>query len=144
MAGDRSIHVLIVDDNFADVLLLKNALEEEAACEFQVIQHGDRAYEYLGQSPSDGVPWPDVIVLDLNLPGRDGAEVLDLIRSSPTLAPLTVAVVSSSPKDVLKQRAAHADCYVTKPVDLDEFLKIGKEILDCYRANAKRAATDSP
>ena len=76
---------------------------------------------------------PELVVLDLNLPVRDGIEVLDLIRSRPELAALPVAVVSSSPKDVMKGRAARADCHVTKPADLDEYLAIGKELLDCIK-----------
>jgi len=72
-----------------------------------------------------------LVVLDLNLPVRDGTEVLDLIRRHPTLSTLPVAVVSSSPTHVMRGRAGKADRYVTKPSDLDAYMAIGKELLDC-------------
>jgi len=131
------LNILLVEDNEADVFLLKEALSAHALCKFTVIGHGDEVSDYFKHNgPAVGMPGPDLVVLDLNLPGKDGMEVLSLIRSNSELRDLVVAVVSSSPKDVMKKKTAQADCYVTKPVYLNEFLAIGKELLACIEASA--------
>jgi DNA-binding response OmpR family regulator len=126
----RKYRVVLIEDNVGDVIMITRALEEEAHCDITVLSDGDKAYRYFQNRPDDEDP-PELIVLDLNLPVRDGTEVLDLIRSHPKLSATRVAIVSSSPKDVMKGRAAQADCYVTKPSDLDKYLAIGKELLAC-------------
>jgi len=79
---------------------------------------------------------PDLIILDLNLPKRDGAEVLQVIRTTDELRSLPVVVLSSSPMDVMKSKLhkakVEANCYLTKPADLDEFLALGKRFRCCY------------
>lgn len=124
--------IVVIEDNPADVLLITRALEQEAPCEITVISDGEKAYRYFENRRGDEDP-PELVVLDLNLPSRDGTEVLDLIRRQPELSAVRVAVVSSSPKDVMKGRAAQADCYVTKPSDLDKYLAIGKELMSCIK-----------
>jgi CheY-like chemotaxis protein len=120
--------VVVIEDNPGDVFLLREALAREAKCEVTVITDGDRAFEYF-QSRFFGTAAPDLVVLDLNLPGRDGVEVLRLVRTTPELSHIPVAVVSSSPKDVLSKQAGQADACITKPSDIDAYLALGKELL---------------
>jgi CheY-like chemotaxis protein len=128
--------VLVIEDNPADAMLIRKALRRASECDITVLEDGDKAFRYLEQI--DAVP--DLIVLDLNLPGRDGGEILALIRRTAELRELPVAVVSSSPMDVLKREALHADCYITKPADLQEFLAIGKDLLGCVRSRRMTAS----
>jgi CheY-like chemotaxis protein len=127
-----SLNVLIVEDNAVDAMLLQQALAREAVCAFTVIDQGDEAVEYL-RSAAEEAPTnvPELILLDLNLPGADGVEVFNFVRSKVKLRHIPVAVVSSSPREILRSRAADADCYVTKPSNLEEYLAIGKELLSC-------------
>ena len=128
------LRVLIIDDNPADVNLIREAMQALVPCTFHVIEHGDKALEFVRTFSSDEFAFrPDVIVLDFNLPGHDGAEVLDRIRHTDALTGVPVAVVSSCPRDILRQRVNRADCYVTKPSELDAFMAIGKEILEVCR-----------
>ena len=125
--------ILLVDDNDTDVLLLKQSLAAQQPCDFTVIGNGERAWEFLERrGPYAGAPRPDLVVLDLNLPGKNGVDLIKGIRGSAELHHLTVAVVSSWPSEISKEQAAEADCWVRKPSDLDEFLAIGREILNCY------------
>ena len=128
----KHYRIVLIEDNPADAVLIKKTLTREASCEIITISDGDKAYRYFEDFSNMGSV-PDLVVLDLNLPGRDGCEVLDLIRRTPALREIRVAVVSSSPQDVIEQKALKADCYIMKPSDLDEFLAIGKELLKCVR-----------
>ncbi len=104
--------------------------------EISVVEDGDEAFDFLLQTGHyDRAARPELVVLDLNLPKRNGTEVLELIRQSPGLRDLTVVVLSSSPLDVIRNQVGEhvkPDCYFTKPIDLDQFLAIGKEIRACY------------
>jgi DNA-binding response OmpR family regulator len=122
--------VVLVEDNAADVMMITRALRQQAPCDITVLSDGEKAYRYF-EDRRDEEELPDLVVLDLNLPIRNGTEVLDLIRRHPKLAAVPVAVVSSSPRDVMKGRAALVDRYITKPSDLDQYLAIGRELLDC-------------
>lgn len=128
-----SLNVLIIEDNPMDAMLLEKALERQGEFYCKVIAHGDRAVEFLRRLARDGGELPDLILLDLNLPGTDGAGVLHLVRATPELQHIPVTVVSSSPKDILARKAANADAYVTKPSSLEEFLGLGKELLNGVR-----------
>ena len=124
------LRVVLIEDNAADVYLLQEALRSAARCEFTVLGDGDSAYRYFVDLEGEG---PDLVVLDLNLPGKDGEEVLALIRESGKLEGIPVAIVSSSPKDVVQKKVGKADGYVTKPSDLDEYMAIGRELVACAR-----------
>ena len=137
-AGDRT-RVLIVEDNPVDVYMVQCALQEELdwTTETTVADDGEKAIELLLQQSSRPIrEWPDLVILDLNLPKRDGVEVLEVIRATNGLRSLPVVVLSSSPTDVMKSKFnkvnVEANCYVTKPPDLDEFLALGKRIRSCY------------
>ena len=127
-----SLNVLIIEDNFVDAMLLQQALAREAACDCTVIDQGDQAVEYLrGIAEKTPETVPELILLDLNLPGADGVEVFNFVRSKVSLKHIPVAIVSSSPREILLSKAADADCYVTKPSNLEEYLAIGPELLSC-------------
>ncbi|MBC7928120.1 MAG: response regulator [Bryobacteraceae bacterium] len=128
------LQILLIEDNPADVYLLEEALRLNTLCEITVLSNGDSAGRYLSQI-GETRSRPDFIILDLNLPGPDGTELLGLIRSIPALASVYVAVLSSSPKDVVGFRAAEANCYLRKSSNLDEFMALGEEIVSRYQVN---------
>jgi two-component system, chemotaxis family, response regulator Rcp1 len=137
-AGDRT-RVLIIEDNPVDVYMVQCALRKELdwTTETTVADDGEKAIELLLQHSGRPIrDWPDLVILDLNLPKRDGVEVLEVIRGTNELRGLPVIVLSSSPMDVMKNKFnkvnLEANCYVTKPPDLDEFLALGKRIRSCY------------
>lgn len=139
------MRLLIIEDNPIDVRLLRYALTYQRQWEIDiaVAEDGERAISVL----CDGTAAPDYIVLDLNLPKRDGAEVLQVIRSTPQLRHTPVAIVSSSPLDVIYDRVtgAHvkADFYFTKPMHVDGFVELGKKLIHCYaQAKAPNALSE--
>ena len=133
------IRVLVVEDNLVDVKLIRFALQgvEKWTLTFDVLEDGEQAIEYLKKEAGyAGQVNPDLVVLDLNLPKRDGTEVLRTIRRDSVLKDLKVVVLSSSPKDVIEERVRDLDlapdCCFTKPLGLEEFLALGEEIYRCY------------
>lgn len=140
MSAALPCRIAIIEDNPADVFLIREALRQECSCEFEVITNGDDAVEYLlGNGQYQGRSLPDLIVLDLNLPGRDGVQVLQVLRSREETREITVVVLSSDPTEVQNGRAPLADAYLRKPTDLEEFLAIGATILGYHRG--RRAAS---
>jgi two-component system, chemotaxis family, response regulator Rcp1 len=135
MSPNQHVTIMIMEDNRADVYLLKQALHK-AEMNFTAIvfEDGETALRYIGEAELGKKPIPDLAILDLNVPRRDGSEVLAYIRSTPRLRDVAVIVFSSSTKQVMRDRAAQADCYITKPNELKEFLRIGKEIRACVEA----------
>lgn len=140
MTPPPRFNVLLIEDNAADVFLLKEALSTHAPCDFTVVGSGDQLFRLFAEPrPEPKPPAPDLVVLDLNLPGSDGVEILRFIRAHSELRDLAVAVVSSSPKDIMMKKTAQADCYLSKPIDLDAFLAMGKDLLACARARQRGA-----
>lgn len=136
--GDLT-RVLIVEDNPIDAHMVQYALQEELnwTTETTVADDGEKAIQLLLEQSSRPLrKWPDLVILDLNLPKRDGVEVLQVIRTTNELRSLPVVVLSSSPMDVMKSKLnkgnVEANCYLTKPYDLDEFLALGKRFHCCY------------
>ena len=128
MVSEKTIEVLIVEDNPADSYLLKEAmLAEEPTCSTTAMSDGDAAIKYLSRAR------PDIVVLDLNIPCRDGVEVLQFIRSESRLAGVVVIIFSSSPKDAVERKAPQAHAHIQKPFDLDLFLQVGSKIIECFR-----------
>ncbi len=125
---NREMHVLLVEDNPADVLLMKEALSEDKSdsC-LHVVTNGDEALDYLyRRGMHQKAVRPDLIMLDLNLPRKDGREVLADVKNDPHLKniPVLVITTSKSEEDVLKSYDLHANCYITKPVRLNQFLEM--------------------
>jgi chemotaxis family two-component system response regulator Rcp1 len=126
------IEILLVEDNPADVRLTQEALREgKVKNNLSVARDGEEALAFLRR---EGAPRPDLILLDLNLPRRDGREVLKEIKDDPQLRmiPVVVLTTSAAEGDILKSYSLHANCYITKPVDLDQFITVVKSIDDFW------------
>ena len=130
------IQVLLVEDNPGDVRLTKEALKEgKLLNQLTVVGDGVEALSFLRKEGiyADAVQ-PELILLDLNLPKKDGREVLAEIKADPNLRriPVVVLTTSSSEEDILKIYDLHANCYITKPVDLEQFMGVVKSIEDFW------------
>ena len=131
-ASSAPIEVLLVEDSPGDVRLTREALKDaKVHISLHVASDGIEAMAFLErEGPNVGAPRPDLILLDLNLPRKDGRQVLKEIKESPTLRsiPVVILTTSSSEADVLQSYHLHANCYISKPVDLDGFLKVVQSI----------------
>jgi CheY-like chemotaxis protein len=131
-ASPQFIDILMVDDDEADVLLTKRALHNgKLMNNMHVARDGVEAMEYLRQQGNyANTPRPDMILLDLNMPRKDGREVLCEIKQDERLRsiPVVVLTTSDADEDIMRMYDLHANCYVTKPVDLNQFTNIVKEI----------------
>ena len=127
----RPIHILMVEDNPGDVRLAKEALRDaKVRNEMVVASDGERAMEIL----TGAERLPDLVLLDLNLPKKHGREVLAQMKSDDGLKRIPVVVLTSSQaeEDVLGTYDLHANCYITKPLDLDQFVKVVNSIEDFW------------
>src|SRR5579863_8724357 len=125
-----SLHVLIAEDNPGDARLIRMALTEAGwTTPPRVVTNGEDAIAYFASAR------PDLVILDLNLPRYTGAEVLKSIRDRPESRAIPVVILSSSPEDIMRAKvrseAVEANCYLTKPADIDEFLALGAIIRRC-------------
>ncbi|CAN5834996.1 response regulator [soil metagenome] len=132
----RPVEILLVEDNPGDVRLTREALREgKVRNNLNVASDGVEALAYLRREGQyAGATRPDLILLDLNLPKKDGREVLAEIKQDPSLRHIPVVILSSSPaeQDIIRAYDLHANCYVTKPVDLDQFITVVKSIEDFW------------
>lgn len=132
----KPIEILLVEDNPGDVRLAVEALRDaKVSNNLHVVEDGVKAMSFLrreGQYAS--VPRPDLILLDLNLPRKDGREVLAEVKQDADLKCIPVVILTSSAaeQDVLQAYNLHANCYITKPVDLDRFLRVVRAIEDFW------------
>src|ERR1700759_2569868 len=130
------ISVLLVEDDPGDVLLIREAFSDHKVGNgLSVVSDGVEAMEYVrGEGEHAGRPRPDLILLDLNLPRKSGAEVLAEIKGDPDLAtiPVVVLTTSQSEDDVLRSYKNHANAFITKPVDFDRFGEIVHQIDDFF------------
>jgi CheY-like chemotaxis protein len=126
------VDILLVEDNPADVRLTQEALKEAKVCHrLHVVVDGEQAMAYLHrQGAYIGATRPDIVLLDLNLPRKDGRQVLNEIKSNAKLRqiPVIILTTSQAEADVLEAYDAHANCYIVKPVDLDKFLSVARVI----------------
>lgn len=126
------VEILMVEDNPADARLTEEALKEGLLCNrLHLARDGVEAMKFLRrEEPFRDAPRPDVVLLDLNLPRKDGREVLAEIKTDPSLKniPVVVLTTSEAEQDIVKSYALHANCYVTKPVDLQRFIEIVRQI----------------
>jgi chemotaxis family two-component system response regulator Rcp1 len=132
----RPIEILLVEDNPGDVRLTREALKEaKVRNNLAVANDGVEALAYLRREPPhEAANRPDLVLLDLNLPRKDGREVLAEIKADPDLRrlPVVVLTTSTAEKDILESYNLYANCYITKPVDLDQFLSIVTSIEDFW------------
>ena len=128
----EAFEVLLVEDSPGDVRLTRKAFKDaKVHINLSVAPDGVEAMAFLRREGKHaGVPRPDLILLDLNLPRKSGREVLEEIKGDPTLMsiPVVVLTTSMSEQDVLRSYLLHVNCFITKPVDLDGFLKVVKSI----------------
>ena len=126
------IEVLLVEDSPGDVRLTREAFKDaKVHINLHVASDGAEAMEFLNlEGKYSTMPRPDLILLDLILPKKDGREVLEEIKESPTLKsiPVVILTTSASDADILRSYRLHANCYITKPVDLDGFLEVVRSI----------------
>jgi len=132
----KPLEILLVEDNPGDVRLTEEALKEgKVLNNLSVVGDGVEALDFLNRKGKYAdAPRPDLILLDLNLPKRNGREVLAKIKQDPNLRriPVVVLTISKDKKDILKSYDLHANCYITKPVDLNQFMAIVKSIEDFW------------
>jgi CheY-like chemotaxis protein len=131
-AVGRPVEILLVEDSPSDTELTVEALKEaKIRNHLSAVEDGVQAMEFLRrQGRFAGAPRPDLIMLDLNLPRKDGREVLAEIKSDPVLKliPVVVLTTSRAEQDVLRAYQLNANCYITKPVDFDQFLTVVRSI----------------
>jgi CheY-like chemotaxis protein len=128
----KPMEVLLVEDSAGDVRLTREALKDaKVHVHLQVASDGIEAMAFLKREGQHvDAPRPDLILLDLNLPKKDGRQVLEEIKQSSTLKsiPVVILTTSASEADILRSYMLHANCYITKPVDLNGFLDVVKSI----------------
>lgn len=132
----EEVRILLVEDNEGDIVLTLEALKEaKINNSVDVVTDGEAALQFLKK---EGIykdaPTPDIVFLDINLPKIDGTEILSIIKNDDTLRiiPVIMLTTSDAERDILKSYHNHANCYITKPVDLDKFMNIIKMIKDFW------------
>ena len=135
-AVGRPVEILLVEDNPGDVRLTEEVLKEQKVRNtLHTVGDGEEAMAFLRrQGKYANAPRPGLVLLDLNLPRKDGREVLAEIKRDEDLKSLPVVILTTSQaeEDVLKAYGLHANCYITKPVDLEQFLKVVQSIEDFW------------
>jgi chemotaxis family two-component system response regulator Rcp1 len=139
----QQIHILLVDDNEGDILLTKEALDDARIInKISIAYDGVEALRFL-RKQIGGQNMPDLILLDINLPRMDGTELLGIIKTDPQLKriPVIMLTTSSAEKDILASYNNYANCYITKPVDLDRFMDVVRTIEDFWISIVKLPKT---
>jgi chemotaxis family two-component system response regulator Rcp1 len=135
-SGGKPVDILLIEDNLGDADLAREALENSKLHnDLRVVGDGMEAMDYLRRKGKYAqAPRPDLILLDLNLPKKDGREVLAEIKADPDLKriPVVILTISKDEEDILKSYNLHANCYITKPIDLSQFMKVVKSIEDFW------------
>jgi CheY-like chemotaxis protein len=137
----RSVEILLVEDSASDADLTEEALSEgKVLNHLHWVQDGVEALAFLHrQGKYSDAPRPDLILLDLNLPKKDGREVLAQIKADPNLKliPVVILTTSAAERDILRTYELNANCYVTKPIDLEQFISVVKLIEEFWLALVK-------
>ncbi len=143
----KPVEILLVEDNPADARLTVEAFKEgKVSNNLNIVVDGVTAMSYLRQEGDYAeVPRPDIILLDLNLPRKDGREVLAEVKEDPDLRRIPVIILTTSrdEKDVIAAYNLHGNCYITKPADLDEFMEAIRSIEDFWLTTANLPAGES-
>jgi CheY-like chemotaxis protein len=140
----RSIQVLVVEDNPSDIWLIREALRlAQIPVELAIAQDGVQATRYLKQVRQETAPRPDLVFLDLNLPGKNGYELLAEIKSVPSLLAAAIIVLSSSNAEDDRQKAydLNASCFVTKPDSLPAYVEMARGIEKFWLGNLQLGRT---
>lgn len=131
----KALSILLVEDSPSDVRLIREALKETAVpVQIAVARDGIEAIDYLHRTESGAATRPDIILLDLNLPRKNGREVLAEMKSSSNLKQIPVLVMTSSraEEDISQAYSLNANCYITKPGDLQEYMNVVRAIEDFW------------
>ncbi len=135
-SAQHPVKILLVEDNPGDVLLTREAFNEGSYFpELSVVEDGEEALRFLRkQGDHRNAPRPDLILLDLNLPKKDGRELLAEVKQDPDLQqiPVIVLTTSEADQDVRRAYRLHANCYLTKPLDMDSFLRKMRAVEDFW------------
>ena len=126
----KELNILLIEDNEGDILLTKEAFEEsKIANRIQTIKDGRAAIDYF-ESMTDQQQFPNLVLLDINLPKISGHDVLSFMRQSERFKAIPVVMLSTSSaeKDILQSYQNNVNCYITKPIDIDEFIKAIRKI----------------
>jgi two-component system, chemotaxis family, response regulator Rcp1 len=140
-SASQSVDILLVEDNAGDVRLTREVLKDSKVSNNLIVaSNGEEALACLRkQGKFTNTVRPDLILLDLNLPVKDGRQVLAEIKDDPDLKriPVVILTTSKAEEDIIKTYNLHANCYVTKPVDLEQFVKVVKSLEDFWLAIVK-------
>lgn len=135
-SADETVDILLVEDNPGDIRLTEKAFKDaHVKNDIHTVRRGGEVLDFLHQRGDfKHAVRPDTVLLDLNLPGRNGKEVLEEIRATPKLKPIPVIVLTSSTadEDIIKSCAKHANAFLTKPVDADEFVDLVRSISEFW------------
>jgi two-component system, chemotaxis family, response regulator Rcp1 len=141
MINGKPIEILLVEDNPGDYRLAMEVFKEAKVNNtMHIVTDGEEAIKYLKKEGKyDDSPRPDLILLDLNLPKKDGKEVLAEIKDDDNLKriPVVILTVSSAEEDIVKSYNLHANAYITKPIDLDQFINVVRSIEDFWLSIVK-------
>lgn len=141
---ERVVEILLVEDNPGDARLAKEALRESSIKNnLYMVDDGEKALDFLYKRGNfKSAPHPDLVLLDLNLPRISGHQILALIKTEDTLRkiPIVVLTMSSSQKDIEESYNLNANCYVTKPLDLNEFIEVFERIQNFWLRTVKLPA----
>ncbi|MBT4511196.1 MAG: response regulator [Chloroflexi bacterium] len=137
----QPFQILMVDDSPGDIRLAQEAFREsKTANEMHAVENGIEAMAYLrNQEKYADAIRPDLILLDLNMPGKDGRQVLEEIKADDDLRqiPIIVLTISNQESDIINAYDLHANCYITKPIDLHRFIEVATAIEDFWLTIAK-------
>ncbi|HYE62612.1 MAG TPA: response regulator [Phycisphaerales bacterium] len=133
---EKTVEILLVEDNEADIRLTREVLADGRMLNrLSVTKDGEEAMSFLRRErPYQDAPRPDLILLDLNLPRKDGREVLAEIKNDPALRriPVVILTTSRAEADIIQTYELHANCYIVKPVDLGQFINVIRSIEDFW------------
>jgi CheY-like chemotaxis protein len=136
MENFKIINILLIEDNSGDARLAQEAFKEgKVKNQLHIVTDGMAATDFLFKiNKYKDVPTPDLIILDLNLPKKDGREVLAEIKADDNLKriPVVILTISKAEEDILKTYNLHANCYIMKPLNLDKFFEVVKSIEDFW------------
>ncbi len=143
MENLKPIHILLVEDDAGDQKLIKTSMaEQKLANSLYTVSSGEEALEYLEQSKNGNceTPWPELILLDLNMPGMGGKEFLRQIKKDENLSiiPVVILTTSDAEKDILESYKLQAAGYIKKPVLLSDFCRVAKEINEYWFTLCRR------
>ncbi len=139
------IEILLIEDNPGDVELTREAFSDsKIRNNVHIVTDGEAALDFLyRRNGYENVVKPDVILLDINLPKRDGKEILNVIKNDAQLKTIPVVILTSSSaeRDIVKSYQLHANCYITKPVTLESFMEVAKSVEEFWLGVVKLPGT---